>query len=203
MQPTLWSSIATTTWPTTPPAITSDGGGVRATISVDENSTAVTTVKATDTDVPAQTVTYSIAGGADAAKFSIDARTGELKFISPPDYETPTDGGEDNRYDVTVMASDGQGGRDTQDIRVTVNDVREKPSIDLPTTQRIYVENASPLLIAPDAQVADLGSHGFSGGRLVVSISTNGQAVDRLAIANQGNGAGQIGVSGSNVTFGW
>jgi hypothetical protein len=40
-----------------------------ATASVAENTTAVMTVTATDADLPAQTLSYSIVGGADAAKF--------------------------------------------------------------------------------------------------------------------------------------
>jgi hypothetical protein len=36
------------------------------------------TVTATDADLPAQTLSYSIVGGADAAKFSINASTGAL-----------------------------------------------------------------------------------------------------------------------------
>ena len=49
------------------PIITSDGGGATAALSVSENQTAITTVTATDADVPAQTLTYSIAGGPDAS----------------------------------------------------------------------------------------------------------------------------------------
>ena len=50
------------------PVITSDGGGATAALNVAENTTAVTTVTATDADLPAQTLTYTISGGADAAR---------------------------------------------------------------------------------------------------------------------------------------
>ena len=53
--------------------ITSNGGGASAAVNVAENATAVTTVTATDADLPAPTLTYSIVGGADAARFTIDA----------------------------------------------------------------------------------------------------------------------------------
>ena len=56
-----------------PPSITSNGGGSTALISVAENSTAVTTVTATDPN-PWQTLTYSIAGGPDAALFTIGSQ---------------------------------------------------------------------------------------------------------------------------------
>ena len=49
---------------------------VTAAVNVVENTTAVTTVAATDADLPAQTVTYSISGGDDAALFAIDSVTG-------------------------------------------------------------------------------------------------------------------------------
>ena len=62
-----------------PPVITSDGGGASATVSVAENTTAVTTVVATDGD--GTTPTYAITGGADAALFTIDANTGALAFL--------------------------------------------------------------------------------------------------------------------------
>jgi serralysin len=84
------------------PVITSS-----ATASVAENTTAVMTVTATDADLPAQTLSYSIVGGADAAKFSINASTGALSFVTAPDYEAPTDAGGNNVYDVTVQVSDG------------------------------------------------------------------------------------------------
>lgn len=115
------------------PAITSDGGGATASVSVAENTTAVTTVTATDADGTA-VITYSISGGADAAKFTIGSSSGVLTFLSAPDFETPTDADTDNDYVVVVMASDGTNS-DTQTITVTVTDVSEggggfTPSLD-------------------------------------------------------------------------
>ncbi len=52
------------------------------------------------------------------------------------------------------------------------------------------------------ATVADTDSTDFDGGNVTVSIVTNGVAgEDVLSIRNQGTGVGQIGVSGSNVTY--
>ena len=72
-----------------PPVITSDGGLDTASITMGENQTAVTTVTAVDTDVPTQTLTYSISGGADAGKFSIDSATGTLSFTTEPRLRIP------------------------------------------------------------------------------------------------------------------
>ena len=96
----------------------------RRSVNVAENATAVTTVTATDADLPAQTLTYSISGGADAAKFTIDATTGALSFVAAPDFEAPTDAGANNVYDGQVQA-DGRHTPDTQAIAVTVTAVND------------------------------------------------------------------------------
>ena len=93
--------------------------------SVAENTTAVATLTATDTDI-GDTLTWSTNGGADAAKFSLTTG-GVLSFASAPDFEDPTDTGADNGYEVTVRVSDGTA---TADLALTVNvtDVDEKPA---------------------------------------------------------------------------
>jgi cadherin domain-containing protein/Big-like domain-containing protein len=106
------------------PSITSNGGGASANLSKPENQTAVTDVDATDQDT-GDTLTYSIAGGSDALRFAIVPVTGVLSFLTPPDYENPTDANVDNVYEVTVQVSDGQGGTDQQALSVTVTDVNE------------------------------------------------------------------------------
>ncbi|AMS18391.1 type I secretion protein [Pseudomonas chlororaphis] len=110
------------------PTITSNGGGTTASISVAENTAAVTTVVATDVDLPAQTLSYSIVGGADAAKFSIVSGTGALSFISAPNFEAPTDSGTNNVYDVIVRASDGTL-FDDQAIAVTVTGINDNSPV--------------------------------------------------------------------------
>lgn len=117
------SGAVTVTINTCPPVITSNGGGPSANISVPENTTPVTTVTATDPENG--TLTYSISGGADAAMFSIDPMTGALSFISPKDFENPTDVGGNNVYDVQVTATDPSNATDVQDIAVTVTDLDE------------------------------------------------------------------------------
>ena len=108
------------------PVITSNGGGASASVSIAENTAAITTVAASDADLPAQTLTYSIVGGADAARFVIDTNTGALRFIAAPDYESPGDAGANNVYDVAVQVSDGTL-TVTQAIAVTVRDLNEAP----------------------------------------------------------------------------
>src|SRR5205809_758059 len=66
--------------------------------------------------------------GADASHFTINASTGALSFVSAPDYETPTDAGGNNVYDVTVQVSDGTL-TDTQAIAVTVTNVNNNAPV--------------------------------------------------------------------------
>jgi hypothetical protein len=105
------------------PVITSNGGGDNAAVSVAENSTAVTTIVASDPD---STVTYSIVGGSDAAKFQIDGLTGALSFAPAPDFELPGDSDHNNSYVVQVRVSDGSLS-DSQTITVSVTNLNDPP----------------------------------------------------------------------------
>lgn len=126
------------------PTIISNGGGPTASINVVENVSAVTIVTGADVDLPAQTLTYSISGGVDQARFTINAATGALNFTAPPDFEVATDANGDNVYVVQVEVIDSQGASTTQTIQVTVTDVAEAlphspttpaiPPVLLPTT---------------------------------------------------------------------
>jgi len=133
-----------------PPVISSNGGGTTASVTVNENATVVTTVTASDADGSLNALTYSIVGGADAAKFSINAGTGALSFASAPNYEAPTDAGANNVYDVTVQVSDGTN-VDTQAIAVAVANVNEAP---------IFTATSSTLTVVTNAGVYQNGVSG-------------------------------------------
>src|SRR5699024_7396817 len=99
------------------PVIISDGGGTKAAIATDENTTAITTVAVTDAD--GDTPVFSLSGGDDKALFSIGASTGALAFIAAPDAETPKDADADNAYVVKISVSDGTASI-AQELTVTV-----------------------------------------------------------------------------------
>ena len=96
-------------------------------VSKQENQTHVTTLFATDSDGP-YAITYSIVGGTDAARFTLNASTGTLSFLSSPNYEAPTDSDQNNVYQVVVRASDGEHS-DQQTISVTVTNTNEVVAI--------------------------------------------------------------------------
>jgi uncharacterized repeat protein (TIGR02543 family) len=70
------------------------------------------------------TITFSISGGVDMADFSIDPSSGELRFVSPPDYEIPSDSNSDNIYEVTLTATDSTGSNN-REVSITVLDAIE------------------------------------------------------------------------------
>ena len=111
---------------TTSLVITSNGGGDSALVSVPENTNAVTNVTATDVNATLPLI-FAIVGGADAAQFQIDKTTGALSFVTPPNYEAPTDAGANNVYDVTIQVSDGFH-TDSQALAVSVTNVNEAPA---------------------------------------------------------------------------
>ncbi len=92
-------------------------------ISVPENTTAVYTFTADES------VTWSITGGADQAKLSIDPNTGVVSFISAPDYENPTDADANNTYIVNITATDAAGNVTIQTLTITVTNVDEIPPV--------------------------------------------------------------------------
>jgi len=65
----------------------------------------------------------------------------------------------------------------------------------------LYNEGDAPLTLAPVVEVVDLDSTDFDRGSLSVALST-AYSDDRLQIRHIGTGAGEIGVDGSNVSYG-
>ncbi|MEQ1906109.1 MAG: cadherin domain-containing protein, partial [Pirellulaceae bacterium] len=109
------------------PIIISNGGSAVGFVNVSENNIVVTDVDATDGDLPGQPLTYSIAGGADAARFTINSLTGELQLLQTADYESPSDGDRDNTYEIMVRVEDVHGLSDTQALYVSIINVNESP----------------------------------------------------------------------------
>lgn len=104
-----------TTVVNTPPLITSD-----ANYSITENSTAIGQIAATDAETP-NSIAFTIASGADASAFAIDA-LGNLEFITAPDYEAPADQDGDNIYEVVIRVTDGDNAFSEKSFVIAVTD---------------------------------------------------------------------------------
>ena len=139
--------------------------------NVAENTTAVMTVTATDAEN--NNVAYSLTGGADQAKFSINSSSGALTFSSAPDFESPTDSGSNNTYVVQVTASDGNGGTAAQTITATVTDVSDtfgKALIFDGSNDHVEISDNNLLDLAGDHTLETWFRHdGASGYRVILS----------------------------------
>ena len=151
------SSVAGTTKANVAPVFSS-----ASTFEVDENSTSVVTVTATDADSDDTITGYAITGGVDKDQFEIVSNTGVLSFKTALDYERPEDvvstdpanAANNNEYIVIVTATGGAGDRvltTTQTLTVTVSDVNEapgKPSV--PTIAAVTLNSLKVSWTVPD-----------------------------------------------------
>lgn len=173
------------------PEITSDGGGDTATVTIAENQKAVTDVQTIDNkDSEGSGLTYSFNGNLndDSALFNIDSTTGEITFVSEPDFENPGDKGGDNDYELTVVVLDGDNNFDTQAITVTVTDVNEAPVID--GGDLVMVNSPENQTAVLDVDTTDPEGETESGGGLTYSFSSvGGRGDDNSLFAIGADGA--------------
>jgi len=161
------------------PVITSGGGGGSATTSITENATSVGLITAVDADA-GSTLSYSIAGGADASLFSVNSVTGALSFITAPDRENPADAGGNNVYDVILRVGDGTL-VDTQAIAVTVLN-----------------GNDAPLMVASHLQVNAQTTANWTSGDLVSAFADqDGDALSLVIVSPASHGTVTVLLDGS------
>ncbi|MDB9526378.1 Ig-like domain-containing protein, partial [Oscillatoria sp. CS-180] len=149
-------------------------------------------------------------GLSDTSALVIPA-TAELRFVPVADYNgTPGQ--------LTVRLSDGNGfspgsavdissgintpggwSADTTNLVTTVNPVNDTPDI-AGTAGTTFEEGDSAKLVATGISVSDVDAPHFNGGSLAIALDGY-QPGDTLAINNQGTGSGEIGISGTNVTY--
>jgi hypothetical protein len=116
-----------------------------------------------------------------------------------------SDGKEDGGVDFTIItdkvtSSDtNYNGIDPTDVTVTNVDIQ--PILSLPDPVTVYGIGSPAIGIDGRATLIDLDSADLNTGVLSVSLTAGATADDRLEIRNVSTGAGQVGVSGSNVTF--
>ena len=175
--------------PNQPPTITNNAGGATNYISIPENQTDVTDVDSSDLDGSTERgggLTYEITDGADQAKFSIDADTGVLTFITAPDFENPTDSGANNVYNVQVTVSDGVDS-DSQDIMVNVTNGNDRPVVTTPDNrQNNEGEPVSFTIVANDPEGNALAYSATSLPSGLSINSTSGAISGRLKYDSEG-----------------
>jgi len=113
--------------PAVGPVITSDGGGAAASIAMLESTSNVTRINVATIEATVAAgadKVFRIAGGVDAAKFTINLDTGVLSFRAEADFERPTFAG--NKVYEVIVSVTSNGLTDTQAITVRIgNDPNE------------------------------------------------------------------------------
>ena len=180
-----------------------DGAG--ASRSVAENAAAGTAVgtpvSASDDD--GDTPAYDLAG-TDAADFSIDASTGQLRTAAALDHEAGS------ARSVTVTASDGNGGSATIPVTVLVTDVDEPP--DAPSAPTVTGASSSSLAVSwsapPNAgrpAVTDYDVRYASGGGGFADWTHDGATISATITGLSADTAYQVQVLARNAegASGW
>jgi hypothetical protein len=168
------------------------GNGTQLVVTFTSSGTAATTALVQDV---AQHVQYTYTG--DAPPASVDV----VIALNDGDFVSGNQGVEPNASFLDSIATDV--------VTVNITAVNDAPVVDLngagagSDTSIGYTENDAATKLAPAATAADPDLLNFDTGTVTFQFSNStGLAEDRLSIVNQGNGAGQIGVSGSNVSYG-
>lgn len=201
------SNTESNTIDSTAPTITSS-----STDSVAENSTLSHSLAANET------VTWSIVGGSDQAKFEISGSTLRWAGNGTKDYEVPDDANTDNAYVVQIRATDVVGNTTNQTITITVTDVSEATgSVWTVTDPAVTLSNGNLDASDNDAtlayQYATISTTKTSGkwhieqkivalhssGAFIQFVITLDAAVNGYAIEKpQGSGSG---TSGNGITY--
>lgn len=144
-----------------------------ASASVPENSRGTVYTAAAD-DPDGDTLVFALEG-ADASQFSIDSATGEVAFVSAPDFEAPMDADDDNAYQIILRVSDPSGASSRLSVTITVTDETE-------TSQRYIDEIFTALEVRRGIE--------FAPGLFLDLYTPNGDTVTNRPVMIVASGGG-------------
>ena len=119
-----------------------------------------------------ETTQYSIVGGADQSKVTINPNTGAISFGTAPDYANPDDADSDGVYEVIVQVNDVVGAIVTQTIQITTQEIPfgiEFTAVEGSPTEGEQGSYTAVLTSQPTANVTIPISSNNSRGRLPVT----------------------------------
>ncbi|WP_029032236.1 DUF4347 domain-containing protein, partial [Salinarimonas rosea] len=129
---------------------------------------------------------------------SVNAVLGALTYANTGD--NPTALGTNTTRAYQVVYSDGTASTAAVGGTVTITAVNDAEQLTGTVNAVGYTENAAPTALLTAATVTQVDAANLDGGTLTAAFAAY-QAGDVLSVANIGTGAGQIGVTGTDVTF--
>ncbi len=175
------------------------------TFSIPENTadgTVVGSVPATDGDLPAQTLTYSIVSGNLGGAFTINPATGQITVAA----STSLNFEQVMSFTLIVRVTDNTPTALTADATVTINvtNVVEAPTITVANPEGTYHVGRFPAMIFTESTYIydDVAHPNYEGAKLTVSIASGRSRKDKLRIIEQGEGSGEINTRGRKVFLG-
>ena len=178
--------------------------GNTATRSIAENTTVGTNIGAaiTATDADGNTLTYTL-GGTDAAAFSIDSTSGQLRTSAALDYETKTS------YTVTITVSDGNDGTDAITVTINVTDVDETPTNNVPKSNDLEETptnnepvsdkvNSGPVFDEGSSTTRAVSENTGSGVDIGAAVSATDPDDDTLTYSLRGTDATAFSINSTN-----
>jgi hypothetical protein len=153
--------IAVYAFDTTAPSFTNS-----TTFSFQENSA---TSSNAATIIVNESSTVSINSGSDSALFTVvasDSVTARVRFLSSPNFESPTDVGANNGYELSIRATDRVGNFANQSITISVTNVNEAPTITINSSNATHAitqaENSTSIVTYTASDVDAGASLSFS-----------------------------------------
>ena len=167
------------------------------TVSIVEGTTAAFTAAGSDPEGSA--ITWSISGGADAAKFSINASLGAVTFGTAPSFSTPTDSDTNNSYVVQITASDG-----TLDVSKTITvTVTQTPVYDDSPSTPATPPQSAVVEVNGEKQDAGQTATETTGGQTTTTITVDETKLNNILEQKGNNATVTLPVSGTpNVVVG-
>ena len=101
----------------------------------------------------------------------------------------------------TFMVRSASGVFDIAQVGASTGPASAAPTLSLPSAPMAFVAGSSAAALDPAATASDADSTNLGGGTLTVALTANADVDDRLDIRSFGIGAGQIAVSGSQVSY--
>jgi hypothetical protein len=174
-----------------------------ASVTAAENITAAAYL-ATAVDPAGRPLSWSLTGE-DAARFAIDAATGAVTFLAPPDFEAPADADGSNSYRITLQVTGDDPAASeadfaSKDVTITVTNLFGARIAGITTLGEFdeFQVDDSGRKFAPDARLSFVDD-GLAGATMRLSGAL---PEDSITIARGGTGPGQIGRDGDSITFG-